>query len=551
MMNAIEVRGLNKKFDSNFGMLKNNEHYALEGITLSVKKGEFIGIIGPNGAGKSTLLKIISGILEPTKGKVVVRGEMLSFIELGVGFNDELTGRENTFLYSTLLGIPKNLVKDNINSIISFSGLKDFFDAKLRTYSTGMRIRLAFSVAALCKPDILLIDEILAVGDEEFQEKSLTYIQNLNDDGTTIILVSHDLNSIKNLCHTCVLLIDGKLNFIGSPESAIEKYRDYIDKLSNISNDSIRKKIIELNAKQKVGQNGFFDIFFAKKKLNNISLIEDKARLHNEIIKKIDLCFIKLDKIYIQITSSPSKQIYLEKIKLLQNLIFLFKSEEQLSDKKKIKRIVDKLFEYVDAYEKLIQFNNIKLNSDILRHERELLTNENKIYKENIHELHEAIDSYLNKKYNPNFINYNLGFGTKQVVITKVTFNGKFSSKLPTFYTGKPFSIEINYQTDSSIENPMIGIALHTKEGIWITGPNTTFSNFKLGKLNSFGKIRFSIDKLPLLSGEYDLSVSIYDYLGQIAVDHHYRRYRFKVINNENPEIYGIVHIPHRWEIVN
>lgn len=166
--------------------------YALKNINLHIKQGEFVGIIGPNGSGKSTLLKIIAGVIKPTKGKVTVIGKISPFLELGVGFQGELTVRENVFLYGCLLGIHRKEIAKRFLTIISFAGLENFVDTKLKNLSSGMIVRLGFSIAIQVDADILLVDEVLAVGDEEFQKKCYETFTRFKKEGKTIILVSHD-----------------------------------------------------------------------------------------------------------------------------------------------------------------------------------------------------------------------------------------------------------------------------------------------------------------------------------------------------------------------
>jgi len=199
-------------------------HKALENIAFDVKKGEFFGIVGRNGSGKSTLLKIIAGIYQPTKGEVRVNGRLVPFIELGVGFNPELTGRDNVYLNGALMGFSEKEVDAMYDDIVQFAELEKFMDQKLKNYSSGMQVRLAFSVATRSKADILLIDEVLAVGDADFQRKCYQYFRSLKRQGTTVVFVSHDMAAVREYCDECVLIDDAKVLYKGSPEVAAEKY---------------------------------------------------------------------------------------------------------------------------------------------------------------------------------------------------------------------------------------------------------------------------------------------------------------------------------------
>jgi ABC-2 type transport system ATP-binding protein len=200
-------------------------HKALKKIDFTVNKGEFFGIVGRNGSGKSTLLKIIAGIYQPTSGTVKVHGRLVTFIELGVGFNAELTGRENVYLNGSLLGFTRKEIDDIYDSIVEFAELEEFMDQKLKNYSSGMQVRLAFSVAIQAKGDILILDEVLAVGDEAFQRKCDEYFKEIKKDSTkTIILVTHSMEAVRKFCDRAMMIRDGKIAIDGTPEDVANVY---------------------------------------------------------------------------------------------------------------------------------------------------------------------------------------------------------------------------------------------------------------------------------------------------------------------------------------
>jgi lipopolysaccharide transport system ATP-binding protein len=200
------------------------EFWALQDISLSVRPGEVLGIIGPNGAGKSTLLKVVARVLRPTRGRVRVRGRISPLLELGAGFDPELTGRENVYLNSAILGFSKQNIDDRFERIVDFSGLNAFIDAPLRTYSTGMAARLGFAVATDVRPEILIVDEILGVGDAEFQTKSFERIQSFQAEGTTILLVSHSLERVQEICSRAIWLDHGRMMLAGNTEQVVGRY---------------------------------------------------------------------------------------------------------------------------------------------------------------------------------------------------------------------------------------------------------------------------------------------------------------------------------------
>jgi lipopolysaccharide transport system ATP-binding protein len=207
------------------GNLEKNEFWALKDVSFEAKEGEVLGIIGPNGSGKSTLLKILSQITPPTEGKAILRGRVGSLLEVGTGFHQELTGRENIYLNGAILGMSRREISKKFDEIVEFSGVEKFLDTPVKRYSSGMVVRLGFAVAAHLEPEILLIDEVLAVGDAEFQKKCLKKMDDIAKGGRTIIYVSHNLVSIKALCNKGIFLEFGKVIEFSSINKTIEKYR--------------------------------------------------------------------------------------------------------------------------------------------------------------------------------------------------------------------------------------------------------------------------------------------------------------------------------------
>ena len=204
--------------------LSYEEFHALNDVSFEIKKGEVVGIVGNNGAGKSTLLKVISGILRPTKGDVELGGNVVPMLELGSGFDYDLTGRENIFLNGAILGYSESFLKSKYDEIVEFSELGDFINIPVRNYSSGMVMRLAFSIASMVSPDILIVDEILAVGDAAFQEKSYARMTELMSHGTTVLLVSHNLDQIRGLCDRVIWLDHGNVVQIGDTQPVCDAY---------------------------------------------------------------------------------------------------------------------------------------------------------------------------------------------------------------------------------------------------------------------------------------------------------------------------------------
>ena len=309
MENIIEVKNLSKKFkishqqggyltlrDSLTLMFKNpvkairqmrqkrEEFWALTDINFNVKKGETIGIIGANGAGKSTLLKILSQITPPTTGEIIMKGKAASLLEVGTGFNPELTGRENIFLNGAILGMTKQEMKDKFDKIVEFSGVEKFLDTPVKRYSSGMQVRLAFSVAAHLEPDILIVDEVLAVGDAEFQKKCLGKMDEVTkEEGRTILFVSHNMEAVRSLCAKSIYLKDGKIKMIGDTEKIISSY------LSKQKDQPINQSMSQKHNRKGSGKLLLNNVYFTDENKNKVSYLISGSD------NSIHVCYTKKD----------------------------------------------------------------------------------------------------------------------------------------------------------------------------------------------------------------------------------------------------------------
>lgn len=241
---------LSNPFKKNGNGMSYEDFYALNNVSFNVYAGESIGIIGRNGAGKSTLLKILSKITPPSSGKIISRGRIASLLEVGTGFHPELSGKENIFLNGSILGMKRKEIKEKFDEIVNFSGVEKFIDTQLKHYSSGMQLRLAFAVAAFLEPEILIIDEVLAVGDAEFQKKCLGKMEDISKNkGSTLLFVSHNLSSITHLCSKGILLNNGEILFSGTSQEAIDNYSKLFQKeeiLSTFIKKNVEKKEIEV-----------------------------------------------------------------------------------------------------------------------------------------------------------------------------------------------------------------------------------------------------------------------------------------------------------------
>ena len=293
----------------------NDEYiYALRDINLKIKKGEILGIIGKNGAGKSTILKVLSRITSPTSGLIKINGRVSSLLEVGTGFHPDLTGKENIFLNGAILGMTKSEIFERYNEIVDFSEVAKYIDTPVKRYSSGMRIRLAFSVAAHLNNDILLVDEVLAVGDAQFRDKCIKKMNNLSSsDGKTVIFVSHNLNIIKSICTKCLFLKNGKIERLGKTDEIINYYLEDL-KLNDIKNpiikgDKSKYQIKNFSFDNKVLK---FEIsFYNEMKINDDQLyIELLSTVNNSTVIYKNLGLLKSLKSHIILKVNNNKFTY-------------------------------------------------------------------------------------------------------------------------------------------------------------------------------------------------------------------------------------------------
>jgi lipopolysaccharide transport system ATP-binding protein len=301
LKNLQRLRGMTEF--SNNGHEEEDVIWALKNISFEVKQGEVVGIIGRNGAGKSTLLRILSRITHPTRGRVELQGRVSSLLEVGTGFHPELTGRENIYLNGTILGMSKAEVDQKFEEIVDFSGVEKFIDTPVKRYSSGMRVRLAFSIAAHLEPEILLVDEVLAVGDAEFQKKCLGKMDNVSREGRTILFVSHNMGAIESLCEKSILLQNGRVIMFEETSACVERYLSLHSRMvfdQNLSHHPNRNEIYKpilsrlriLDSKGNqsssfsIGENVIFEVGFAEDcgQYNDASLTIGIFNSHGQLV---------------------------------------------------------------------------------------------------------------------------------------------------------------------------------------------------------------------------------------------------------------------------
>ncbi len=386
-------------------IVPNEEFWALRDVSFEISRGETIGLIGHNGSGKSTTLKLITHILEPTHGRVIVDGRISALLELGSGFHPELTGRENIYLNGSLLGIGRTDMDTKIRDIIDFSEIEEFIDMPVKHYSSGMYMRLGFAVAINVDPDILITDEVLAVGDEAFQRKCMDRIYTLKKRGKTILFVSHGMAQVRDLCDRALWFDHGRLLIDGEPTAAIDAY---------------------------LGQTNQ----------------RDAARLQAESEEEAQ-----------HPAEEPTASAGLE------------------------------------------------------------------------------IDNEANASR----------WGDYAAEIVKVELLGAEGEPIRSATTGDSLTVRMHYQTHSLIEDPVFGVAIHNRNGLHINGPNTRWGGLAIPSISGAGYVDYTIPSLPLLEGDYEITVAVYDHAMVRPHDHHDRMYMLKVFAPSIAERFGTVYIPSQW----
>ena len=373
--------------------------WALRDVSFQIPRGTTLGLIGHNGSGKSTTLKLVTRILEPTGGRVAVRGRVSALLELGSGFHPDLSGRDNIYLNGSLLGFNRRDMQGRIDEIVDFAELGPFIDTPVKHFSSGMYMRLGFAIATAVDPDILITDEVLAVGDETFQRKCMDRIYEFREQGRTILFVSHNLEAVRNLCSQAVWLDHGRVQAGGDTQETIEAYLRW-------ANAKDRERIEHERAAQ--GQDA--------ESARVVATAEDESR-----------------------------------------------------------------------------------------------------------------------------------WGTREVEITRVEFLDGRGSPRDVFQTGEPLTIRMHYDAHERIEDPVFGLAIYHRTGFHINGPNNRFAGYPIPAVAGRGYVDYHVDELPLLAGEYLITVTVYDSSLLHAYDHRQRQFLLTVQTSSINERFGSVFIPSRW----
>ncbi len=481
-------------------------YQVLKDINIKIQSGEVVGLIGENGSGKSTALKLISRIIYPDEGIVKVEGRVSSLIELGAGFHQDLSGRENIYTNAAIFGLTKNEIESRINDIIDFSELWDFIDNPVRTYSSGMYTRLAFSVAINVDADILLIDEILSVGDKNFQKKCFDWLEELKRRGVTIIIVTHDTSSVENLCTRAIWINEGKVAADGSPQKVVNDYYEYMYE----KKFAIEKRLAEERKKAEAQKKDFTreDIIELYRKY----LLRDPES--EDTINNYYEYFDRKKDIEHTLKYSIERYAILESEKIENsNTDELSKDDSSKQSGISAEDVVNVYRKYLDRdpeNEKIIEhcqnaFNNV---DDLI-----MMVTQSPEYKMVIHQKKE-----MEK-------NRDTALGVAIEEIEFLTFAGKHEEKL---ICGKSYHLAIRYCTEQKYNELAFGIEIRSANGYLCFSHNTLNSNLDLGKDAGKHSIYLKFPVLFLYPGRYRLFAYLIDKNGN-ALNYTRRVYEFEI----------------------
>ena len=560
---VIEIKSIGKKYPFKKQAVK--DFWALKGASLDVCKGDVVGILGRNGAGKTTLLNIIAGILPPTEGSFSVKGRVLGLLNLGIGFHDSLTGRENIFLNGTLLGASRKELSEKLLSIIDFSELGSFIDMPLGTYSQGMRLRLGFSIIANLDFDILVIDEILAVGDALFQNKCFEQINNFRRSGRTLVLTSQSMDLIERLCSKVVVLDHGKILFYGNPPEAINRYRALLnrDRFFVQLEPEDRDAILIRDTKKWANDISHWGKKMGAKEIviDSVKLIDKLGRRYNRIKTK-DPLEIKVG----FIAKEPVKDVHFG-IAIFRNDGVYCYGPNTAFDKRPIPEIgrgkgffslrYDNLllapgkyrisvaiwdknetvaFDYHNGCYDLIVEGSKNPQSELLSIPFKIKNGSlfSKLFclkqkTTQVPDINTLADKWGEKKDDE-------GLRVESVKL----FNYRNIEK-DTFLTNESAKISIkikNTNLRKDDENLLLWVGIHRKDGIYCQGVNTSYT--------SKGSINILFPKLSLLPGGYTVSIGVWDMTQQRFLLYRHGVYSLQVVFNQ--EDHGTVYLSHKWK---
>ncbi len=547
------------------------EFWALRDVSFTIQHGETLGIIGPNGAGKSTVLKLISRIIEPTSGEIEVDGRVGALLELGAGFHPDLSGRENIYLNGSVLGLSRYEIDCKLDEIISFAELERFIDMPVKHYSSGMRMRLGFSVAAHIDPEILLVDEVLAVGDENFQHKCLEHIMKMQRDGVTLCFVSHGLGSVRRLCSRAVWLNNGTVQADGEANDVISFYlRHAADEEESrlLSDEQLRASVGAEKAEndglkehQEAEGVDIVDVSFLGEtgKRRQVFQVEEpwtvrlrcraSHRLENPVFK---LDIQRNDGLHVFTTRSDLNGLdlaYLEgegelsyamdAIPLMEGMYLLSASVRDAAGAVPYGRLEDPFAFRVRQLGSGERYGLVSLRGRWEIHAGDAPSVG--------HLLSQPVEGGTLDQGRCVRCGDERRWGTGDLVIADVALLDATGARRRVFETGEPWAVQLSYRAQRRIESPVFGLAVH-RGNLHICGPNTYFARLDIPFVEGEGRIHYRVDNLPLTAGTYHLSVSAHNVADTVMYDFQDRLHVFKVCQFDAVEDAGVVSLPGEWK---
>ncbi len=548
----------------------NGDFWALRDVSFSVEEGETIGVIGSNGAGKSTLLKLISRIIEPTSGEIEVNGRVGALLELGTGFHPDLTGRENIYLNGSILGLSRADIREREDQIIAFAELERFIDMPVKHYSSGMHMRLGFSVAVHTDPKILLVDEVLAVGDENFQHKCLDRIMDLRREGITICFVSHGLGQVRRLCSRAVWLDRGAIRAEGEVQDVVTSYLRH----AAVEEESRMGEAVKAGEGTAGGRRTSEEKNAAascpeRLEVLGVSFLDGAgnerqvfrvgepwiARLHYRssgiardpvfrlaVARNDGLmvygCDTRASRVNIPDVEGEGELLYrVNQLPLMEGTYFVSASSRSEADG--IPR---------DNRDRLHAFKVRQVASG----ERYGLASFGGRWDwragASAPRTGWSSNTPANLEGSPERMqNPEQRWGTGEVEIVNVSFVDAAGMPRRVFEAGEPWVVRLRYQADREIENPVFGLAVHRSDGVHICGPNTRFGDLSIPLIEGQGEVLYTVDSLPLMEGEYYLSVSAHNRADTVMYDYQDRLYAFRVCGFSGAQANGVVSLGGDW----
>ncbi|MCM8774438.1 MAG: Wzt carbohydrate-binding domain-containing protein [Candidatus Omnitrophica bacterium] len=552
---TIELLGIGKKFPLRNRLIRpdiGEDFWALKDISLDIYKGELIGIIGRNGAGKTTLLNIIAGIISPTEGRVITRGRVLGLFNLGVGFQDGLTGRENIFLNGAIVGASKEELEQKISSIIEFSELGEFIDMPLGTYSQGMRLRLGFAIIANLDFDILVIDEVLAVGDVLFQSKCFERLMDFRRQGKTLVITTQSMELIERLCERVVLLDHGNIIFEGNPLEAISQYRKILNNEAFFVG-SLKKKLIEQTKRwaddisnwgNKLGTKEVVidSVEFINKfgwKTSSIKTKESlKVRVNFTVRNDVKephfgVAIFRKDGVYCYGPNTQFDGYHISKLHKGRGFFVLNFPKLLLAcgEYRVSVAIWDKnetlAFDYHNGYYKLEVKGSLNPDNELLNIPYYIKNRNYLLFQRNVKNLPTKI---ILEKIKENLVNDRVGFKSLELV-------NRLGEKKEVFFTNEYVKCIIKFNNFNKEEDLYLWLGIYRDDGIYCQGIN----------IPHLRRNRYIIvfPRLPLLPGRYEISLGIWDSLKKEFMMFLKGIYPFRIVFDH--EDHGTVYLEHSW----